>query len=378
VDLQLNNRNILDVPVRTLGTMRTRDTAFNSSPSLTLLSQLLLSRPVCTEAVPTKRNDFTLLCELASSHHVVMRAMEVLWTLMSSDGADDRAEWALIAMAEEKFRIERALAFLYAICDALESEGCSLTVIKSLDHWPDLGSDLDLFTSAEPRSVIALMQKRFHAEIAPRSWGDRLANKWNFLVPGLPEAVEIHIGRLGQTGEEVAIAGALAGRARQQTVGGHTFRLPAAEDRLMLSTMQRMYRHFYFRLCDIVDSCSLVESGSVNYENLKAWASDAGIWNGVATYLLIVSDYVTHYRGRAIELPPFVRSSACFGGDHIRFGRGFLRVPIVRSVRLYASELRTLLRKKEIANTARLSLLPCLATAAALGQKLTGSDKGIW
>jgi hypothetical protein len=32
----------------------------------------------------------------------------------------------------------------------------------------------------------------------------------------------------------------------------------------------------------------------------------------------------------------------------------------------------------DIRNTLRLTLLPCLATAAVLEQKLTGSDKGIW
>jgi len=32
----------------------------------------------------------------------------------------------------------------------------------------------------------------------------------------------------------------------------------------------------------------------------------------------------------------------------------------------------------ELRNTLRLSLLPCLATAAALEFKITGSDKGIW
>ena len=49
------------------------------------------------------------------------------------------------------------------------------------------------------------MRTRFGAQIAERSWGDRLACKWNFIIPGLPEAVEIHMGRLGQTGEQVAL-----------------------------------------------------------------------------------------------------------------------------------------------------------------------------
>jgi hypothetical protein len=40
--------------------------------------------------------------------------------------------------------------------------------------------------------------------------------------------------------------------------------------------------------------------------------------------------------------------------------------------------LTTLLLNRELRNSVRLSLLPCLATAAAVGQKITGSDKGIW
>jgi len=32
----------------------------------------------------------------------------------------------------------------------------------------------------------------------------------------------------------------------------------------------------------------------------------------------------------------------------------------------------------EVEGTLRLSLLPCLATAAVVEQRITGSDKGIW
>jgi hypothetical protein len=36
------------------------------------------------------------------------------------------------------------------------------------------------------------------------------------------------------------------------------------------------------------------------------------------------------------------------------------------------------LKRRQITSGARLSLLPWLATAAMVGQKITGSDKGIW
>jgi hypothetical protein len=223
------------------------------------------------------------------------------------------------------------------------------------------------------------MKSRFEAQLAPRSWGDRLASKWNFAIPGLPELVEIHVGRLGQTGEQVAIASSLMKRTRTITVGGRSFRTSSKSDRLLISTLQRMYRHFYFRLCDVVDSASLIENDGVDFNDLREAATRAGIWEGTATYLAIVSDYVRNYRGRGIELPDFVLQAARFGVSAVYYAKGFIRVPIMpQSAKLYGSQLVGVLRKRELHNGARLSLLPWLATAAVVGQKITGSDKGIW
>jgi hypothetical protein len=316
---------------------------------------------------------------LANTNHVIMRGFEVLRRAAVAANDHQRAEWAVDALAAERGRIENAVSFLRAICAAFEEQGYDVLVIKSLDHWPDLGSDLDLFTGVASQEICAFMRSQFKAEIAPRSWGDRLAGKWNFYVPGLPEAVEIHMGRLGQTGEQVKIASWLVERARTVAVGDNRFRVPAASDRLMISTLQRMYRHFYFRLCDIVDSAALVTSGDLDFDDLRSAAQAAGIWEGVATYLVIVSDYLKRYQGSGLNLPQYVIAAARFGGDAVYFARGFLRVPILpQSAGLYGSQLTGLLRRRELHNSARLGLLPWLATAAAVGQKITGSDKGIW
>jgi hypothetical protein len=147
----------------------------------------------------------------------------------------------------------------------------------------------------------------------------------------------------------------------------------------MISTLQRMYRHFYFRLCDIVDSSALVDSGGVDFNDLRSAATAAGIWEGVATYLVIVSDYVRRYSGTGLDLPEFVLAASRFGGDQVFYAKEFIRVPIMpQSAKLYGSQLAGLLMKRELQSGARLSLLPWLATAALVGQKVTGSDKGIW
>jgi len=354
----------------------------NSYSSLSVLSALLL--PAEPGESPTalrsmSADAFEKLCELAGSHHVIVRAMEAFHNIMVRAGDQEREQWTATALKREGARIQNAVFSLHTICGELELAGCDVTVIKSLDHWPDLGSDLDLYTNADPRHVIGVMRQRFHAQLAARSWGDGLACKWNFLVPGLPEWVEIHMGRLGQTGENVSIARAMAKRAGVSLMGGRTFRVPVAEDRLMIATLQRMYRHFYFRLCDIIDTATLLRAELIDYDNLHARAGAAGIWEGVATFLVIVSDYIEQHGGRRLDLPSNVRASSRFGGDKLHFDRGFLRVPIMPdSARLYASEVKTLMLNGEFRSTSRLVLLPCLATAAALGREFTGSDKGIW
>lgn len=353
---------------------------------MTMLSELLLSTsgqdqawPVAAAARELSAEQFEELLALASANHVVVRGLEVFRGIMLAGQDAVRAEWAAAALAAERSRIAGGIRALGEVCDAFQAESLDVTVMKSLDHWPDMGNDLDLYTNASPVAVCDLMTRRFQARIASRSWGDRLACKWNFEIPGLPEPVEVHIGRLGQTGEQGLLASRIHARSRSVEIKGHSFRVPSAADRLMISTLQRMYRHFYFRLCDVVDSAALAISGDLDFEELRAFAQEAGIWEGVATYLAIVSDYVCQYRGTGLGLPQFVRDAARFGGNLISFNRGFLRVPILpHSAGLYRTQLAGLLRRRELHSSARLGLLPWLATAAAIGQKLTGSDKGIW
>jgi hypothetical protein len=323
------------------------------------------------------RPDFGELWGLASSHHVIMRTFPGLRRLLVENGSD-QVEWVDHAIVKEQARIDHALSFLSPICEALARVG-DVIVIKSLDHWPDLGSDLDLYSNAESADIVAIMRERFNAELEERSWGDRLANKWNFSIPGLPELVEVHVGRLGQTGEQVAITNSLVSRASTSQFGTCSFRVPAAEDRLIISTLQRMYRHFYLRLCDVADTARLVNEGSIDYFCLQSLARSAGLWDGLATYLVTVSGYVQSYGGEALQLPSLVTKASHFGNSEIQFRRKFLRIPLFpHAAKFYTSEWKKLLLNGELQNMLRLSLLPGLAAAAMLEFKLTGSDKGVW
>jgi len=189
----------------------------------------------------------------------------------------------------------------------------------------------------------------------------------------------VHVKRLGQTGEHTAMARRLVTRRVPKTVGSFTFLIPAPEERVIVTALQRMYRHFYFRVCDIADTVALLESGELDFAEMRRAADMGGIWEGVATFLKIVCDYAREYRGFAPALPAGVLAAARFGGDVIHVAGKFLRVPILpHSAELYTRQVANVALRGDVPATCRLSLLPYLASAAAVAYKVTGSDKGVW
>ena len=315
--------------------------------------------------------------KLADTHHVTVRALNVLRKAASERQQSRVQQWCETALAAENLRISNAVEWLRVIVHALQDSGCAVSVIKSLDHWPDLGSDLDLYTNGAPERVIQVMQQKLKAELEARSWGDKLANKWNFQVPGLNELVEIHVRYLGQTGEQKLLAERVIERSVSKQVNGTNFPVPAPEERIMISTLQRMYRHFYFRLCDMADVARLLGTGDLDFKELRRGAELGGIWPGVASFLVIVSNYVNSFGG-SVSLPREVIEEACAADMQVQFRGNFLRVPMKPAAGLYGSQLLSAGKHGDLRAISRLPLLPPLAVSALVAFRLTGSDKGVW
>jgi len=312
------------------------------------------------------------LLEVASAHHVVLRAFS---------GNDSTAvpTWTALAVQAEAERCERAAARLHEVCTGLESGGCPVVVIKSFDHWPDLGSDLDLLTCSDEARVVAIMREQFDAAVEAQAWSDRVARKLNFRLTDLPELIEIHFGRLGQAGEQSELSGRILSRRRMREIAGRTFAVPAPEDRVLLATLQRLYRHFYIRICDFADTAELIDSGELDWEGLRHAAKKAAIWPGVATFLRLVAEYAGHYRAEPILLPRRVESAARFGIEKMYPNAGFLRLPLFpQGAELYLRQLTKTLRRRDTKGSLRLGLVPPLAMAAGLRYKFTGNQHGIW
>jgi hypothetical protein len=370
---------------------KTTNGSTKESRHLGVLSTLLFDRsgvdanssPAFVEALNfvAKVSDQELreIFDLADSHHITVRIIQILKDATARIGRTNLSSRVDPILSVERKRIANALYYMNAICRSFEAVGCPITIIKSVDHWPDLGGDIDLYTSGSKDLVIDLFRNGFKAELEPQSWGDRLANKWNFRVPGLPELVECHVKWLGQTGEQVALARRVEQRHFKRPIADYVLPVPAPEERIVISTLQRMYRHFYIRLCDIANIATLLRDDAVDFSELKKTADMGAIWPGVATLLTIVVEYVKRYGGEEITLPHEVLASARSSEKRTYINQKFVRIPIVPdAAELYTQQMVGIGASRNFRAMFRLGLLPALATAAFIGYKLTGSDKGIW
>lgn len=321
---------------------------------------------------------FDELLSFADLQRVRIRTLTILANAWGqSDGR--RRDTVEQRLSEELCQVKNAVLQWCRIVAALEDQGNPVVVIKTLDHWPDIGSDLDLFTMASAGEVCRVMTNSLGAQILPQSWGDRLACKWNFRVPGLSVPVEIHVKRLGQTGEQHTLPLHLLQSSVRREVHGQSFRVPSPEHQIAIVALQRMYRHFYIRLTDIVNVAQLLRSSAVDFGRLRQLSEPVALWPGIATLLQIVGGYGEHYGGTLLALPDEVRDAACFSEGSTYVDQRFLRIPMVpQATGLYCRQWGKTAASRNFRSLSRLTLLPFLAAAAMVNFRLTGNDKGIW
>jgi hypothetical protein len=140
-----------------------------------------------------------------------------------------------------------------------------------------------------------------------------------------------------------------------------------------------MYRNLYIRICDVFNTARLIENKMLNYVDLREAAEEAGVWPGVATFLTLAVDYVKKYRGDRLELPDSVIASSHFRADRTLVRGEFFRFPVLPyGLGLYIRQLRQTAHSGNIPGTARLSLVPPLASIGALAYAVTGNSGRVW
>ena len=168
-------------------------------------------------------------------------------------------------------------------------------------------------------------------------------------------------------------------RCAKREYNGYSIPVPAIEDRIVIAALQRMYRHYYIRLTDIVNIFGVLKNKLVDFERLEAIAESSSVWPGVATLVAVALQHGIRYGGNPVTLPDSVTKAARFSSTETYLDRDFVRVPLMpEATDLYLHQLAGNGRHYNLRALARLSLQPLLATAAFVSFRLTGNDKGVW
>jgi hypothetical protein len=349
---------------------------------LQLISAIVLNPTDCAKEAAAvsalDKADFADFLKLLSEHHVTLRVLQA-YVSIASDASAQPVETAQEVINKERERIRISLEYLDAICAALESNGHQVVAFKTLDHWPDFGNDLDLFVIGNEDRIRRLLIEAFRGEEQVRSWGDHLAHKWSFRVPGCPADVELHINRLGQAGEHSTLARRFITRRQYVYLNGHSLPIPAPEERVIAAALQRMYRHLYFRVCDIVNLTALLRANELSWDELAFAAGIGGIWPGVAGCLQTVAAYASQYLCEPLHVPQQLTADGEWTASKLHVQGRFLHVPFLPDgAKLFRRQFSQMLVRRDFDAIARLSLLPPLASVAAVAYVLTGSNGRIW
>lgn len=185
---------------------------------------------------------------------------------------------------DERGRIARTMELIEDIDKALSHEGIACMFPKAMQHYPDMGHDIDILVADESRRSDRAVSAVVHAmKPAAGSIPNYVAGKTSYEIPGFSTSIEIHHARLGMFGEYSDLASAMFARGIPAG-GGHNFKIPRAEDALILCVIQRMYAHFCVRVTDAANFILISSSPKTDMRHVFSTAKRYGIIHGLSMF----------------------------------------------------------------------------------------------
>ena len=274
------------------------------------------------------------------------------------------------AAGRERRRASLMFGVVSRISRACEERGVEHLFAKSFQHYPDMGGDIDLYVASRSAAVDEAVLAGTPAEPVAAGPFGRMSGVTAYRVGGGEFVLEIYHGRAGMLGEHGAVVGQLIRNGARARVGGGEFLTPSAEDLLVLHGMQRVYRHGFIRLCDVLSAASLVAREGLDWDYVLGTSERLGTLYGLCSYLAYVGQIYRGALGREL-LPERTRTRlAAVGCGRGEFRGGVFVFPRGRAVgRIYLGKVRAAVRAGDWDGVGRLSLMPLVA-AAALARRL--------
>jgi thymidylate kinase len=297
---------------------------------------------------------FNLLEDVLKKNRIIVR-----WINKMKSKFDSTFQSKIKAILKEQtMRLKKATEIIEKVTTEFDNNNIRFVVIKTLDNYPDSGHDIDIYTDASTKEIDKVLIGKFNAKLEKPTIAEKIARKRNYKIADFP-MLEVHCSRLGEMGEDTFLTQGLIANRIKKRVGKICTYVPKPEYRLLLCVLQRMYRHFNIRICDVYNTINLIKDDLLDWRYLRGIACKYGIYEGVLRYLGYVQKTARYY-GVDLDIekhleknswPAFVKNK----NMHFRF-------PLLSTgISVYSRKIFFELRRFNFDSLARISLVIPLA-----------------
>jgi hypothetical protein len=307
---------------------------------------------------PNEREDIIWgdLLQIAAQNGVLIRVVDQLETI----GLEPRHFFSATAR-EMRARNRRKLALISRISERCTEGNVEFIFPKTIQNYPDMTGDIDLFIVPRSVNVDRLILKGLHASPIKRNLRNRIDGTVNYQLPGCDSTLDIHHGRVGMLGEHKLYIGQLIDNGTYVTAEGSEFLIPSPEDQLILQALQRVVQRSYLRLSDVVSAITLLRLKNLNWNYILMTVKSLDSVYGLSCYLSFV-EQIYRETFKSSLLPRHFERSLALKPGLIEFKQGFYRFRRIKvGSRGYVHKFCSAVVAENWAVASRLSLLPVLA-----------------
>lgn len=289
------------------------------------------------------------------------------------------------AVEQERQRVAEAFELVHHVTAACAARGIAALFPKLLQHYPDLGDDLDLLVVTPSARVDAAILHGCRAVRRGSRLAGWIAGSASYRVEGCFTPLDIQHGRLGIVGEDTTFPAILWAGRRVTQIAGRDVITASPEHVLVLHGMQRLYGRLAIDLADVAAVMTSIRRDRLDWSLILETATRLGVRPGLEAFLGYVEQIHGRVFGRSL-LPEAVRARLRLDGWGVpAFGAGSYRYPVLRvNVALYRQRLAAALAARHWAVALRLFLVPVIVLDRALRRPFRtptsppGASIGAW
>lgn len=287
--------------------------------------KLLLGEVSCEDMKQWEATNWKEFAKLAHKNLIMVRSYNELSRIGIKINEFEYSELVRL----ERERINKTGAFIGTLSALCRQEGMVHLFLKSLQHYPDMGHDIDLLIMDRSRKFDKILVKKFGPKSLRGNIVNLLSGKTDFILDSCPSSVEIHHGRIGHVGEHTHYPVFLMKNSHMVMLDDAHFPIPSLEDQLLIQTIQRIYCHFYVRISDLVCSIKLLQNRKLDWDYIVGTAKEINIIEGLRAYLSYVNEAHCNIFAKNIVPELIWRSLECGRYRCLTFRNSYYRYPML-------------------------------------------------